>query len=251
VVFSSGQRSMAPDDPDGYSPPAPRPADYDLCCTEHFEQQMFPISSLGKQFVVTRTPPRQRGTSASQWEPDFYRVLATKPGTTVTTNLPDFPTMTIAQPGQYAKLWSQQDFILESNEPIMVAQFAVAEQYLVDYEVGGDPEFILFPPAEQHRQEYVFLTPSTFVKDYVIIAAPEGTAVSLDGTDVNVEFGLCERYPAGTLNSKMYNALRCPVEDGPHTIIATEPVGISVYGYYSVGSYGYPGGADVRQINIQ
>jgi hypothetical protein len=251
VVFSSGQRSMAPDDPDGYSPAAPRPADYDLCCTEHFEQQMFPISSLGKQFVVTRTPPRQRGSTPSAWEPDFYRVLATKPNTVVTTNLPDFPSMTIAQPGEYAKLWSQQDFILESNEPIMIAQFAVAEQYLVDYEVGGDPEFILFPPAEQHRQEYVFLTPQTFEKDFVVVAAPEGTEVLLDGVDVNVEFGQCDRYLAGTLNSMTYNAIRCPVQDGPHTVLATEPVGISVYGYYSVGSYGYPGGADVRLINIQ
>jgi len=67
---------------------------------------------------------------------------------------------------------------------------------------------------------------------------------SFDGNDVNIELSpLCERYLAGTLNSKTYNALRCPVADGPHTITASEPVGISVYGYYSVGSYGYPGGA--------
>jgi hypothetical protein len=251
VVFSSGQRSEVPDRVDSYNPPAP-PAGGDGCCTEHFEQQMFPISSLGKQFVITRTPPRQVGTTASQFEPDFYRVLATKPGTTITTNLADFPTMTIAEAGQYAKFWSRDDFIMESNEPVMVGQYAVAQGYLTgDYTVGGDPEFILFPPYEQHRKEYVFLTPDTFTFDYVIIAAPEGTGVLLDGTDVNVEFGTCERWPAGTLDSKTYNALRCPVADGPHTILATEPVGISVYGYYSVSSYGYPGGADVRDINIQ
>jgi hypothetical protein len=210
---------------------------------------MFPISSLGRQFVVTRTPPRQTGAVK---EPDLYRVLATKPNTTITTNLPEFPTMTIAQPGEYAKFWSVQDFVLESNEPIMVAQYAVAEQFLDSYDVGGDPEFILFPPAEQHRMEYVFLTPETFDKDYVIIAAPEGSQVFLDGTDVGGEITtLCDRFPAGTLNNKSYNAIRCLVADGPHTITATEPVGISVYGYYSVGSYGYPGGADVRQINIQ
>jgi hypothetical protein len=251
VVFSSGQRSSMPDQPDSYNPPAP-PAGGDGCCTEHIEQQMFPISSLGKQFVVTRTPPRQIGTSSSQWEPDFYRVLATKPGTTLTTNLADFPTMTIDQPGQFARFWSREDFILESNEPVIVGQYAVAKGYLSgDYSNGGDPEFILFPPYEQHRKEYVFLTPNTFTNDYVIIAAPEGTQVLLDGVDVNVEFGQCERYPAGLLNSKTYNALRCPVQDGPHTVTATEPVGISVYGYFNVGSYGYPGGADVRDINLQ
>jgi hypothetical protein len=26
-------------------------------------------------------------------------------------------------------------------------------------------------------------------------------------------------------------------------------VGLSVYGYYNVGSYGYPGGSDVKIIN--
>jgi hypothetical protein len=252
VVFSSGQRSMAPDDPDTYSPAAPHPAGHDLCCTEHFEQQMFPISSLGTQFVVTRTPPRQAGTSPSQWEPDFYRVLATRPNTTVTTNLPEFPTMTIAQPGEYARFWSQRDFILESNEPVMIAQLAVAQQYLVNPTVGGDPEFILFPPAEQHRQAYVFLTPPTFQNDYVVIAAPEGGQVMLDGEDVNVVASpVCGRHLVGTLDGRTYNALRCPVADGPHLLGAVDPVGISVYGYNSGASYGFPGGSNFTQVNTQ
>lgn len=32
-------------------------------------------------------------------------------------------------------------------------------------------------------------------------------------------------------------------------IDATLPVGISVYGYYNVGSYGYAGGSDLERIN--
>jgi hypothetical protein len=39
------------------------------------------------------------------------------------------------------------------------------------------------------------------------------------------------------------------VEDGAHTVDATQPVGIMVYGYYSVGSYGYVGGSDLERIN--
>jgi hypothetical protein len=38
------------------------------------------------------------------------------------------------------------------------------------------------------------------------------------------------------------------------TVIGVEDnttVGAMVYGYYGVGSYGYPGGADVKQINIE
>ncbi|HEY3356731.1 MAG TPA: IgGFc-binding protein [Polyangia bacterium] len=252
AVFSGGQRSIVPDATDSYNPPAPAAAG-DLCCTEHFEQQMFPVSSLGTKFVITRSPIRSTGAP----EPDFYRILATKPGTVVTTNLANFPTLNI-DAGKYARLWATEDFTIISNEPIMIAQYIVSEQYMDSYNTGGDGKYILFPPAEQHRPTYVFLVPTTFPKDYVVIAAPEGTQVLLDGTDVGGEItSLCEKHPAGILDTVSYNAIRCPVEDGPHTIDATDssgagiPVGISVYGYGNVSSYAYPGGADVKQINMQ
>ena len=152
VVFSSGQRSMVPDDPDGYNPPRAAPRRLRPLLHRALRAADVPDLALGQAVRHHAHAAAPARVDPQRWEPDFYRVLATKPGTTITTNLPDFPTMTIAEPGEYAKLWSQQDFVLESNEPIMIAQFAVAEQYLVDYDVGGDPEFILFPPAEQHRQ---------------------------------------------------------------------------------------------------
>jgi hypothetical protein len=246
AVFSGGQRSLVPDDTTTYSPPAPAPAG-DLCCTEHLEQQMFPTSSLGSKYVLTRSPIRSTGTP----EPDFYRIFATKPGTVITTNLPDFPTINL-DAGQYGKLWSTQDFTLISNEPVLVGQYIVCEQYMASANPGGDPKFILFPPVDQHRQQYVFLTPTTFDKNYVVIAAPAGTVVKLDGNDVGGEITtLCDKYPAGTIDSVDYNAIRCPVSEGPHTIDADQPVGISVYGYGNVSSYSYPGGADVKQINLQ
>jgi hypothetical protein len=46
-----------------------------------------------------------------------------------------------------------------------------------------------------------------------------------------------------------YEQVTCRVAEGSHTIEGTEPFGLSVYGYYAVGSYAYPGGADVRIIN--
>ena len=248
VVFSGAQRASVPYDLKNYSPKPPTPSgQYDVCCTEHFEQQMFPISSLGKEFVITRTPVR---STSSIVEPDFYRILATKGNTTITTSLSNFPKFTL-NVGEQANFWSTGDFIVQSSEPIMIAQYAVAQGFVDKYKVGGDPEFVVFPPAEQYRKDYIFLTPTTFTKDYVIIAAPNGTPVKLDSVDVNKEFStVCERFSIGTLGTQKYVSLRCPVKDGVHRIEAENPVGIMVYGYYGVGSYGYPGGADVKQINI-
>jgi hypothetical protein len=208
---------------------------------------MFPVSSLGTKFVVTRTPIRSTVTP----EPDFLRILATKPGTTVTTSLSNFPSFSL-DAGGVADFWTTEDFVMTSNEAIMIAQYAVCQGFVESPSVGGDPEFVIFPPIEQYRKDYIFLTPPTFEKDYVIIAAPDGTQVTLDGQDVGGEITtLCEKFPAGVVDSVSYNAIRCPVEDGIHRLQADQPVGITAYGYYSVGSYGYPGGADVRQINIQ
>jgi hypothetical protein len=249
AVFTGTQRAVVPGSPDAYTPKPPAPSDLsNVCCTEHNEQQMFPVSSLGKNYVVTHSAPRQKGST----EADFYRVLAVQAGTKVTTNLAEYPSMTV-DAGKWADFWATKDFVLTADKPVMVAQYTVSQGFLLDWAgPGGDPDMVLFPPVEQHRKSYIFLTLKTFEKDYVILAAPVGSVVKLDGKDVNVEMNpLCPRFPAGTMNGKVYNALRCEVKDGVHTIDSTEPVGLMVYGYYNVGSYAYPGGADVRQINIE
>jgi hypothetical protein len=135
---------------------------------------------------------------------------------------------------------------------VSIEQIQVSQQWVVDWlpDHGGDPSMLLFPPYQQYRPSYVFLTPSTFSADYVVVSAPVGTQVLLDGRDINAnEFDpLCDYQAAGAIEGVMYTAITCPVEDGAHTIDATQPVGIMVYGYYSVGSYGYVGGSDLERI---
>jgi len=249
AVFSGGARALVPGfSLDKYNPKPPEPSgEYDVCCTEHFEQQMFPISSLGNDFIATRTPIRSTGSP----EPDFFRILATKVNTVVNTNLSDFPKFALDK-GQVADFWATKGFTIESSEPIMVAQFAVSQGFIDSYKTGGDPEFVVFPPVEQYRKEYIFLTPPTFDKDYVVIGAPAGAVVELDGKEVTGEFkSICTEFSIGQLKGTNYFSLHCPVEDGIHKVKSSQPVGIMVYGYYSVGSYGYPGGADIKQINIE
>lgn len=245
AVFSGGERAIVPGE---VRPPEPAGWDGDLCCTEHFEQQLFPTSALGRAFVTTRSPIRSR--SASNPEGDVWRVLATEPGTVVTTSLaPPFDTFTLGE-GQWKEFWSQADFVLTSTEPVIVGQYLVSQQYIEDPDVGGDPEFILYPPAEQYRTEYIFLAPPTFERDYCVIAAPAGATVELDGIALGEQSPRCSRHPAGTLDGVEYVALRCELEDGVHYVRASEPVGVNVYGYYNVGSYGYAAGAELERINI-
>ena len=153
-VFSTGERAIAPvSPPDGF----PEPPDYDgdLCCTDHIEEQVFPASSLGSKYVVTHSPERSNGG----WvEPDILRFMAVAEPASVTTSLPPPRDSFDLQPGEMFETWAQEDIIVESTTPIMVAQITVSQAYTVAY--TGDPALTYFPAVDQYRDRYVFLTPA-------------------------------------------------------------------------------------------
>ncbi len=250
AVFSGGERGIAPYTTDGITPP-PGGFPEDICCTEHLEEQVFPTVSWGTDFVVTRSPVR----SDTSWrEPDIYRVMADKDGTTVTTNLPPPNDTFTLNRNQWREFPSSNGFILRANDAISIEQILVSQTFVGSWRPGngGDPSMILFPPYQQYRESYIFLVPDTFSANYVVIAMPTSTSVELDHMDVNTdEFrSLCTYEDVGAIDGTMYIAATCPVTGGPHRIDASLPVGIMVYGYYNVGSYGYAGGSNLTRINL-
>ncbi|MDH5490527.1 MAG: IgGFc-binding protein [Myxococcales bacterium] len=252
AVFSGGERGQAPVDatgvsgyPGGGSVPGP-------CCTEHLEEQVFPTIAWGKRFAVTRSPVR---TDHPTWrEPDIYRLLADKPGTVITTNLPaPHDTFTLGE-NEWREFSTDRPFVIESNEPISVQQMLVSQEWLVSWKPdhGGDPSMVLFPPVEQYRERYIFLVPETFPANYVVASAPAGTEILLDGVDIHADefMSICEYEDIGTIDGRLHISATCPVTGGTHRIDASGPAGIMVYGYYAVGSYGYAGGANLTEINL-
>jgi hypothetical protein len=237
AVFSSGERGIAPIT-DG--PPPPPSYDGDHCCTEHLEEQMFPIESLGTKFVVTRSPVRSSG---GYEEPDILRFMGVAATAQVTTNLPAPNDSFSLDPGQLLHTWTQQDFVLETTEPIMIAQYLVSQGFTENG--NGDPSQTIFAPIEQYRDHYVFLVPTSWQENWVVLAAPAGGTFQLDGAALP---GGCTTHSAGTLEGTDYEAIRCPVTEGPHTLTGDQPFGITVYGYGNVGSYAFVGGADVQKI---
>jgi hypothetical protein len=243
AVFTSLERGIG----FGGAEPEPSPNwEGDLCCTDHLEQQLFPVEALGWKFVITRSPVRS--TDPSWQEPDIYRIVATENGTTVTTSLADFPEFNL-DAGEYATFHSDHGFTIESQGgAIIVGQILVSQQYIPDGYIG-DPTMVIFPPAEQHRLTYVFLVPPTFQDNYVTLAVPSTGTIELDGETPGEFNAMCDMVEIGMLDTTLYYQWTCPLEEGVHTVHATEPSGLAVYGYYNVGSYGYPGGSDVNIIN--
>ena len=239
VVFSSNERATG--DMEGL--PRPTGSD-DSCCTDHLEQQMFPTTALGREFAVSRSPIRSQGGYV---EPDMYRVMATKDNTVVRTSLASpFDTINLDE-GQFFTFYSDKGFSAKSEGgAIMLGQFLVSQDLTLN---GiGDPTFIVIPAAEQHRKSYVFLVPTTFENNYMVLTMPEDASAELDGQNLN---GLmtCESAQIGLVAGRNYIQRTCDVGEGVHRVTSDDPMGLTVYGYYNVGSYGYPGGSDVKIIN--
>ncbi len=107
--------------------------------------------------------------------------------------------------------------------------------------VIGDPSFILAVPIEQWRKDYVFLTPTAYSVNYVNVLIPKDATVDLDGKPVGA--GAFVEVPGAE-----FRVARLLIGEGTHTLVASAPVGIIVYGFHKDVSYGYPGGANLTDL---
>lgn len=243
AVFSGGERGIAP-----MKEGPPKPPSFDqssFCCTDHLEEQLFPVTAIGRTFVVTRSPIRSTGGYV---EPDILRFMGVAATTTVKTTLPAPDDVFTLAPGEVRDTWTTKDITVDATEPVMIGQILVSQGFTENATEGGDPSLTIFPPVEQFRRDYLFNVPTSWQKNWVVIAAPTGSTVKIDGT---VPTG-CVVEPVGNvggvLAGKTYEAWRCQLKEGPHKMTGSAPFGIVAYGYGSRGSYAFIGGANVKKI---
>jgi len=245
VVFSGTEESGVgpPDNPKPPMPPGWNPETSNGCCNQHLEEQLMPVESFGKKFLITRSPIRSNPEFTKWEEWDTLRFVGAASEATVTTNLPPpFDKFTI-KPGEVIDTWTQKDFVASATEPIVIAQLLVGEGY-VEPSPKGDPSFTIFPPIEQARTEYVFLSPKDWKENWVVIGTEKTTKVTLDGAEPTG----CKIKDAGTLDGKSYEARRCPLSPGVHRLSGDGRFQIMAYGYSDADAYSFAGGADVKKI---
>lgn len=256
------------------------------CCADHLEEQALPIRAAGKRYVLGRVPNRSRalvaaGAAVSPFdEPEFYRVVATHSGLTkLTTTLPPpFDVIDLDGEGKSATIIARQDFLMTASQPVLVADVQASQEAagVVRGLPGGDPSLTFVPPVEQWRSEYVLLTPDKYAFDFLVITAPFGAQVFVDGLAVDGK--VCELAPGDGLTEKTrktpnpaFVVYRCqlsfPVidpnkppppqgygntgrqDDGVHRVQSDYPVGVVVYGFDAFVSYAYAGGTELKDIN--
>jgi hypothetical protein len=252
AVFSGVERGIAP--LDGYNDPPPGWNGTDqnggqsgttLCCTDHLEEQLLPLSSLGKELVITRSPVR---SSSGSWiEPDIARFVGAAESTQVTTTLPAPDNAFTLQPGEVRDVRVKTDFTVNATAPVMVGQILVSQTYCDRTGAYlGDPSLTIFASIDQYRSDYLFLVPASWAETYVVVAAPVGANVTIDGSAPTG----CIVTHIGPLGNVDWESRRCPLPDGAHRMAGDRPFGIVAYGYGRAGSYAMLGGADVKPIYV-
>lgn len=274
AVFSGGEASDAPH----FEKLSLR-----RCCADHLEDQLDPVRAAGTKFAVAHTPSRTKTVVAAGAEtavvpePDYVRFIAVSTaGATIKTSLPPpDDEIVLTYQGQFHEAIAYRDFVAQSNEPITVSQVMGSQEAAGIKRAlpGGDPSLLIYPPTEQFRFDYTFLTPDKYAFDFVSVVAPSEAGVYLDGSPldgkrclITATDGLTDEErgdapPAlltytcqlsfatiDPLKSAPENLTPGAQNDGVHRIVSTLPVGVIVMGFDSYVSYAYAAGTELKEI---
>ncbi len=211
---------------------------------DHIEQQMFPLDTWGEDYFVVPFSPR----NASQR--DTFTIIAGDDTVTIRTFPPQpFDGLSLAF-GQKHTFETNQSFRIMADGPILVGQFLHGSNYSgfssapecssFGGRTGiGDPAFTLTVPSSQYRDEYIVLTPSAYLRDYLNIIAPVGANITVDGQPVA---GLQD------IGNTGFSYIQLLVQDGVHVVRGDQPFGLVAYGYDCDVSYAYPGGLNLEAL---
>ena len=196
---------------------------------DHLVEQLPPLESWGRQFYTMPLATRQGG--------DTFRFLAAEDDTTVRVN--GVVVATLDQ-GEHHEQLIDGAAAIDADRPILVAQYSNSSSF--DNSIS-DPFMVLIPPYEQFLARYTVSTPSTgFPINYINLVAP-ATAVgkiTLDGAPVDSAL-------FRPIGNDGFVGAQVEVDMGSHDLAAPLPFGVTVYGYNTDDSYGYPGGMSLRR----
>jgi hypothetical protein len=216
---------------------------YDRWACDHLEEQLFPFETWGKHFLVSQAR-RENG------EPDLIRVMSGADGNRITFTPESVHAAATLGRGEFVEFEARGAFEIRSDQPVLVGQFLVGQNYneVTSEDLPpGDPSFSLAVPIEQYRSSYNFLAPSTYDRSYVNITVTEAGADSIELDGANLA-GEAWETVAGT----GYSTLRLEIDPGSHAIgsSAGSTFGIIVYGYGQYTSYMFPGGLNLEEIAV-
>lgn len=225
AVFGGHQRSLIPVNQNR------------LSSRDFLIEQMTPISTWGKSYVITPFP---LPVSVPKVFDDIFRVLAAYDNTEITI---DGMGSAQLQAGEFFEAPLTTATLLTSSKEVLVAQYKRSSRLSGGNSIS-DPFMIIVPPRKQFLSSYLCITAQTYAgftpvypEQYSTIICPTDFINTVKVDNAPVDITLFQPVP-----NTCYSYAWVPMDDGSHTIEADKPIGLYMYGYGLADSYGYVGG---------
>ena len=207
--------------------PAARPA------CDHLEEQLFPNETWGRDYIVSAL--RDRASL-----PSVVRIVSQADDNRLTYDPPGVRPQETLRAGQVLEFAATQSFRVTGTRAFLVSQYMIGQGDQSSGASAGDPAMVFEVPVQQFRTSYDFYVPSTYPQNFINVATPTGSNLTMDGTPLRGSSEVVSGYTIFTL----------PITAGPHRLRGDggQAFGIKVYGIAPFTSYMYPGGLDLRII---
>ncbi|MCA9621939.1 MAG: IgGFc-binding protein [Myxococcales bacterium] len=216
-------------------------------------QQLLPVQTLGSIYAAVRYPPRGGGNDSAP-----FTIVGVVDGTNLTYDPapPPGAPPTLAK-GQVVIVDTDQKFVVSSQDedhPFYMAAHMTGGSLAGDL---GDPEYTNLVPPPQFLDFYLFATDPTYRYTALVFVRQRGADGNFHEVNLDCLGTVSGWQPLGTAGAYEYAQVMLvdngnPVNgcnNGAHTANSDLPFGLTVWGYDSYASYGYPAGMAVDTIN--
>jgi hypothetical protein len=216
------------------------PLDTPAC--DHIEESVFPAETLGKHYIVAQPASSVVGATVGQ----YVRIVGNVDGTQLTYSggQPCGLPSTI-NAGQVFEASCGADFEVSGDHEFAVSTILIGAQIVDPFgsPQKGDPSLSNVTTVEQYRTKYVFLAPTDYDLNFVVILMPMSAKVQIDGSPISAA-----PTPVGANGFGIARVQLGQGQQGAHVLTSDQPVGIQVIGYGSYTTYQYPGGLNLYAI---
>ncbi len=217
-------------------------------------QQIFPYQAWGTKYATAPTTNATGPTAASNMT-NVFRVMVKDPTTVVRRNGIIIPVASLIN-SRYYQFESNIGEYIESNKPVLVAQYMSSSGSCPNTTGNGDPEMFYLSPIEQAIKKTQFYRNNltAITTNYITLIVPtEGlNSLRIDGINY-LAFPVADRlvtaHPSASLPGYSIVTKRWTAGSGSSTVESDLPFTGIVYGIGSVESYGYNLGTLVKNLN--
>ena len=211
--------------------------------SDNLYQQLYPTGSWGKKYLTVPSAGKPN---------NYYRIIKNDPSTNVYLNGTLIPASSFTNGLSYQFLNTTPNSI-EADKPISVAQYFTT-QNCAGNGSPYDPDMIVLNPVEQNIDKVTLVSSNLYAPQtnmphehhIHVIMKNGGTGISsftFDGTAVPASSWLAHPNAPGYSYLYLTN-----VSQGYHRLSSDSGFNALAYGYGNAESYGYSGGANVKDL---